>query len=163
MATAKQLPALSDKQIASFWKRVERRGPSDCWNWTLCCNEKGYGIVQFRPHGTFRTHRVAFELSMGRLDSDKILLHSCDNPRCCNPAHLKPGTDAENTKDMISKGRDRKARGEDSGRAKIKTHQVLEIRRLDEKGIALTEIAKTIGVSTATAFSVARRRTWRHL
>ena len=52
-----------------------------------------------------RSHRLAYELDIGPVPNGMMLCHFCDNPACCNPWHLAPGTAKQNTQDMIAKGR----------------------------------------------------------
>ncbi len=93
-----------------FWSFVDKSaGPDACWPWTGS-RLKGYGA--FRRYGNRRVAtRIAWEYVTGAPPPDDlVIMHSCDNPPCCNPAHLKPGTDAENVADCIAKGRN--SRGE---------------------------------------------------
>ena len=50
--------------------------------------------------------RIAVALD-GRPAGDLIVLHACDNPECVRPDHLRLGTYAENTRDMLDRGRSR--------------------------------------------------------
>jgi hypothetical protein len=113
-----KLRAVTD-DAARFWEKVDRRGPNECWPFIGYCEPRGYG--RFSPLGGERTrqaHRVAWELGHGReipkSDVEIVVMHSCDNPPCCNPAHLSLGTDAENQADCVAKGR--KSRGPEHGR-----------------------------------------------
>lgn len=97
-----------------FWTRVDVRGPDDCWNWTGP-TKRGYGHAAVNRHRqvpgrtrikSVRANRVAYELHHGvELDPKQLVCHSCDNPSCCNPAHLWLGTNADNIHDMLAKGR----------------------------------------------------------
>lgn len=75
--------------------------PSGCWEYTGTLNHKGYGeICEGGAHGrTKRAHRVSYELFVGPIPTGKLIRHSCHNPPCVNPDHLKPGTHLENMKD----------------------------------------------------------------
>lgn len=95
-----------------FWSKVDRRGADECWSWTASTFRHGYGKFQLgrddeHPDGRVAyAPRVAWELANGRAIPDgKVVRHHCDNPPCCNPAHLAVGTQAENTSDMVRRGR----------------------------------------------------------
>lgn len=86
-----------------LWARVERRGPGECWEWTAHRLPKGYGV--FGPGVV--AHRVAWEVAHGPIPDGLHVLHTCDNPPCCNPGHLRLGTPQDNVDDMMRKGRSR--------------------------------------------------------
>lgn len=86
-----------------FWSFVAVAGASECWPWTGSLRDKGYGQVAWGGRPT-KAHRVAFLLGYGRWP-DPNALHRCDNPGCCNPAHLFEGTTEDNNRDMWNKGR----------------------------------------------------------
>lgn len=99
-----------------FWGSVDKRGEDDCWHWTRGRNTKGYGLVHVKslPEDYERTgrmatqltaHRVAYYLSRGDMNPADYICHTCDNPSCCNPAHLWLGSQQDNVNDMIAKGR----------------------------------------------------------
>ena len=78
-----------------FWSKVRKLGPGDCWPWLAATNEHGYGVM--RPEGTgptVKAHRVSALLD-GRDPAGRVVLHSCDNPPCVNPAHLVVGDQAD--------------------------------------------------------------------
>lgn len=86
-----------------FWEKVRRAGPDECWEWIAAKQSKGYGHIYV--DGTVRdAHRVSFYLEHGRWPQPNCL-HSCDNPSCVNPAHLREGTQSENIIEMFTKGR----------------------------------------------------------
>lgn len=78
-----------------------------CWPWQGNRNEDGYGRLSPRRGVIIMAHRYAYERYIGPIPENLKLLHSCDNPPCCNPAHLFIGTQADNVADMIKKGRGR--------------------------------------------------------
>lgn len=146
-----------------FWEKVDRRGPDDCWLWTKATNEHGYGVM--RPAGkrsgpTVKAHRVSLMLAGVGIDG-LVIRHSCDNPPCVNPAHLSVGTKAENSADMVARGRS--ARGSRSGASKLAERQVVEIRARCGAGELHRVVAADYGVSRITITNVVNRKTWRHV
>ena len=93
-----------------FHLKYEVDAETGCWNWTACLNGKaGYG--QFWDGArVVLAHRFAYELLVGPIGDGLNALHRCDNPRCCNPAHVFLGTQKDNAADMIAKGRDKDGR-----------------------------------------------------
>jgi hypothetical protein len=96
--------ALSEEDREIFWSRVDRRGPDECWLWTGGRDPKGYGQF-YRGRTKYRANRAVLELLTGRPLGDLLSCHRCDNPPCCNPAHLFIGTISDNTRDAFLKGR----------------------------------------------------------
>ncbi|WP_051531721.1 HNH endonuclease [Sphingomonas sp. URHD0057] len=102
-------------QRDAFWAKVERGGEDECWPF-IGSRTVGYGYFYWGSSFGVRAHRVAYSLTHNiELRRDDVILHRCDNPPCCNPAHLTLGTHADNVADKVAKGR---ARGGNSG----KTH-----------------------------------------
>lgn len=88
-----------------FWPNVNMSG--DCWAWTSTKMGNGYGAT--RPAKGLRAtgaHRFSWALHNGRWpDPGQVVMHSCDNPACVNPAHLSLGTQAENIQQCVERGR----------------------------------------------------------
>lgn len=74
-----------------------------CIEWRGMRTVAGYGMVSGKPRRY--AHRWAYEKFHGPIAPGLYVLHTCDNPPCINPLHLRVGTHAENMRDMISKGR----------------------------------------------------------
>lgn len=93
-----------------FWAKVDVRGANDCWPWTGSRDTAGYGrIARSRSDETGGrqelAHRVSLELAGVEITPGQYVLHSCDNPPCVNPRHLRPGNQLDNMQDAIERGR----------------------------------------------------------
>jgi hypothetical protein len=86
-----------------FWSKVAKG--DECWVWTAYLDERGYGRVGFNGKVQY-AHRVAYQLEVGPIPEGAHILHSCDNPPCVNPAHLRAGTRSDNMRDKVARGRD---------------------------------------------------------
>lgn len=180
--------------VRRFWRFVNRAGP--CWAWTGGRDKDGYGLLSW-PIGdgrtrTVRVHRLSWALRNGSIPPGVHILHSCDNPPCCNPDHLFPGTAAINNADKATKGRslsgDRnparrhqehiragiqrnreawiaaKARGEHVRTARLTTKQVIDIRRRYVKGVTRqVDLAAEFGVTQQQIGAIINRRSWAHV
>lgn len=104
--TPKPLPQLTDKDKARFWRKVEKRGPDECWPWKAAHLPTGYGLFHFGQDRTVVATRVSFFLATGEDPVGFQVQHACDNPPCVNPAHLKKGTPWDNTLDMWDRNRE---------------------------------------------------------
>lgn len=93
--------------VARLWSKVSiPRSPRHaemCWEWRGS-RVRGYGQLKVNGH-PLRAHRMAYELVCGAVPDGLMVLHSCDNPKCCNPAHLRAGTAADNYQDAVERGR----------------------------------------------------------
>ena len=80
-------------------------GLNACWNWKGNCFTSQYG--RFKMHNkTYLSHRLVYQYYYNTcLTKQDVVMHICDNPKCCNPLHLKKGTTADNVKDKMNKKR----------------------------------------------------------
>ena len=146
-----------------FWEKVDRSGgPDACWPWMAYRTKHGYGMIGLGGKGNpERSHRVAWLLTHGPIPEGELIRHSCDNPPCCNPAHLSPGTPGDNMADRDAAGR--QARGESAGRVKLTEFDVREIRAQRAAGATAPSLASRYGVAIVTIYSIQYRKSWRHI
>lgn len=85
-----------------FWKHVAKT--EGCWEWTGSTSKKGYGKLNIGGV-TKAAHRFSYEIANGPIPEKLFVLHRCDNPPCVRPDHLFTGTNEDNVKDMMKKGR----------------------------------------------------------
>lgn len=142
---------------SSFWSKVQVLGLDECWNWTASTFPNGYGRVTFRG-SVMGAHRVAYELTHDGILKSLDVLHSCDNRVCCNPLHLRQGTDRDNVKDKMSRGR--QTMGTRNGMSRITEAQVLSIR-VDQR--IQSVIAKEHGITQSMVSKIKLKSSWGHL
>lgn len=91
-----------------LWRHVDKTG--ECWKWTAAKvggkMSMGHGVMRLQDRNVL-VHRVSWELHFGPIPDGLCVLHRCDNPPCVRPDHLFLGTKADNTADMMRKGRKR--------------------------------------------------------
>lgn len=144
-----------------LWARIAVGGLDDCWIWQKGVDAYGYG--QINEGGSrgrcLRAHRVAWTLTHGPIPDGMHVLHKCDTPRCCNPAHLFLGTGLDNIADCVSKGRH--IRGENSPRAKLSESEVAGIRARLAAGDTQSKIADSFGVRQTSISHIKTGATWK--
>lgn len=146
-----------------FWAKVAKGKPDECWLWTSSTLPSGYGQFSI-GHKKIVAHRFSYELHYGPLPDGMFALHKCDVRNCVNPNHLFAGTKADNSQDMVNKGRCRAPHGEKVHTAKLTAKQVHEIRKLLANGShTQTEIAKQYGVTYYTIHGIQTGATWKHV
>lgn len=85
--------------LARYAKQIIVKGPDECWGWNGRRNTHGYGVVEAPVFGrrvVKYAHRVAYETWHGQIAPGLDVMHTCHNPECTNPNHLRLGTRADN-------------------------------------------------------------------
>lgn len=149
-------PAVTEGLANRFYAKVVKG--EGCWDWLGWKDARGYGYI-WADGRMFGAYRVSLLLTRGPSEG-KIALHSCDNPSCVNPDHLRWGTYKENTADKINRKRANTPRGTNNYIAKLNDEIVRLIR-----GSSLTnrELAKMYGVWPGTIQAVRNRKNWSHV
>lgn len=177
-----------------FWERVKILGPRECWEWQGSRSKLGYGIVPPSIRRAFderSAHRVACSWHWSD-DKRPYALHSCDNPPCCNPRHLRWGTAQENTNDKecalwmelarVARLRSEEVPGRFESRslpgpfsknplrpdqarsgAKLTVETVLALRAEHDAGVSVKEIAIARGMNVSHVYQIVTRKAWRHV
>ncbi len=151
--------------IARFWAKVDRRDAGECWPW-MATTRESYGAIKHRGK-VFSAHCVAWILANARqIPKGQIVRHSCDNPQCCNPAHLLLGTPADNVRDMHERGLARYARGAQCYNAVLTEELVRTIRSIREaERIGYRAIARRLGIPEheQAVKGVVENKSWKHV
>lgn len=147
------IPAPAARFSSALLDRIDSTGGNaSCWPWVGPVDRDGYGVVT----RSGRAHRLAWQEHHGReLTPAEVVRHSCDNPCCCNPAHLILGTQIENIDDRVQKGRS--AKGSSNGRAKLAAKTVIDIYCSKEPVCAT---ARKHGVDESTVRNIRSGKTW---
>ncbi len=149
-----------------FWRFVDKKEESECWEWLGQRLSNGYGRISLGAKllGSDGAHRVSWKLFNKADIPEKgmFVMHKCDNPSCVNPHHLSIGTPKENTQDMIAKGRKRvvSPKGEGNGKSLLNEEKVRLIR---SSTLSHAGIARELGVSPNCVRGVRIGRTWTHI
>lgn len=138
-----------------LWSKVDKRGPDECWPWKGWIHEDSYGRTQIDGKAYF-AHRVIFNLvhpgaitlsAPRKRSAWGFLRHSCDNPICCNPKHLKVGTHQENMDDKVERGRLPDYSADKGPRCKLTMIEARKARALYKKSVGPTALARQFGIS----------------
>lgn len=141
--------------LKEHWFRYVDETPENaCWLWMGPKDKDGYGKMCHEGKH-LRAHRVSYELHIGKIESGKLVCHSCDNPTCVNPAHLFVGTNSENMIDMVCKER--------GGAQKLSPSDVMAIRTLLAEGYGAEDVAVKFNVHVYTIRRIRNGRRWGHL
>lgn len=132
---------------------------SGCWEWSGYRDSNGYGDTYYLGKKD-RTHRVAWQLFVGPLMRGDFVLHRCDNPPCCNPQHLFLGSQTENMRDCVSKGRFRFVPPERRFLAVGKDVPISDILSRRGRGESMRSVAKALGIPFTTVWRVSHGTHW---
>lgn len=140
-----------------FGSKVTKTGT--CWVWTSATAGSGYGF--FWIGGVKRSdyaHRIAYQMHKGAIPDGMVVMHSCDNKLCVNPAHLSVGTNTDNMSDSARKGRIAFGVRNGGGR-KLTDNSVRRIKSL--RGVlGSTKVGRSFGVASQTIKAIWRGRSW---
>lgn len=146
--------------------RIDKNHPSGCWVYSGATDRRGYGRPgRIRPDGSrgrYYAHRRVYELEVGPIPDGMLVLHRCDNPPCCNPAHLFLGTDQDNVTDKMNKGRHKQV-GEQNIHAKLTNEEAKAIYaryKRDGRTSNAAELAAEFNSTIPSIHNIGQARTW---
>lgn len=163
-----RLPASNLKRATPaerFASKVDKRGSDECWPFTGSTAEHKLGHGEFfvsPDRGKVPAHSYALELATGTpCPPGMEACHHCDNPPCCNPAHIYYGTRQQNVDDMITRGRN--ARGERVNSARLTEGQVVEMRNRYVSGERQLALAAEFGIRGSAVSLIVNGLRWAHV
>lgn len=137
------------------------KNETGCWGWKGG-NAKKYPSLYYDLKG-ISAHRASYMLFKGEIPDGMLILHSCDNTKCCRPSHLRYGSQLDNVKDMYDRGRKNDKVSEEASGAKLKEVQVIEIKKILSQGVVMQKIADKFNVGLVTIFDIKHKKTWKHI
>lgn len=146
-----------------FWEYVDKKKPSECWEWLGYKKPGGYGQFHrygFGRHKPIGAHRFSYELKFGPIPKGLLICHTCDNRYCVNPKHLWLGTHADNFRDM--KNKMRHCYGERNALAKLTSKKVKEIRfKYENTNTTQQKLANEYGIERGSIGKILRNERWK--
>jgi hypothetical protein len=153
-----------------FFEKIKIRTGDDCWEWQGAKLKAGYGQTRVGTKNML-VHRVVYEHTVGPIPDGMVVMHTCDNPSCCNPNHLRLGTQQDNVDDRIAKGRSNYVGmpGENNPNVTLPFDKVVEIRSLykgvqnrmrPRTGPTLKELAQQFGVGVSQIKRIVAFESW---
>jgi len=148
----------SEQIEQNFWQNVNRGG--ECWLWNGKMNVQGYGVTYANYKGNiyWNAHRLSYGIHHGSIPKRYVVMHTCDNPWCVNPEHLRAVTQLENAADCKRKGRNN--RGERNRSAKLTEDDVRFIR---QSPLSISELAGKFDIDYTNILRIIRRERWSHV
>jgi len=144
-----------------FWSRVALTSDAQrCWNWKFTGGSHGYGVYYFKQR-QWLAHRFAFFLTHGRIRRNLLVLHSCDNKKCCNPNHLRQGTHKDNGLDASKRGQIPK--GESTVMAVLTNNQVRDAKRYLRNGMTVRQVFELTHIPTSLLYHIKSETAWQHI
>ncbi len=172
-----------------FSAKVAPEPNTGCWLWCGSPNSSGYGELKVCGR-MLKAHRVSYELHIGEIPQGLHVCHHCDTPLCVNPSHLFVGTNADNVRDRMAKGRGgcahgaangahthpervprgaahyahmkpaRRRCGTANGRAKLTLKDVEQLRARRAEGVPYRKLGREFGISGAQAHLIVTGKSW---
>lgn len=140
---------------ARFWAKVQKGELNECWLWLGSKDSGGYGLIgNTDTKRLMKTNRLSWIIHFGEIPKGMKVCHHCDTPACVNPSHLFLGTQADNVRDMVKKGRGQRhgkggVYGDKNPLAKFTQEDFDKVLELRAKGLSTRQIAIIVGMSAS--------------
>ena len=142
--------------VSRFWRAVDVRAEHECWPWCGDTDDAGYGVFVYRGRKA-GAHEFALSFTTGERRLPELdTCHSCDNPPCCNPAHLRFDTRRANVRDMLERGRARNG-------SELTIADVVLIRKRRAAGARQKDLAEQFGLTDGAVSMIVRGIRWPHV
>jgi len=144
-----------------FWKHVVMLPDAPgCWLWVGATASHGYGNIETENRREMvLSHRLSYEMHKGPIPDGLLVRHRCDTRCCVNPEHLEVGTQKDNLRDMVERGR--ASKGPERGtRWKLTAADVIAIREAGRTGVKHRDIARQFNMSQAQVSKIIARDAW---
>ena len=155
-----EAPQYTMRDVVDRFVEKTKKNANGCVEWTARLDRHGYGrFGMLRADGQRRpmaAHRVSYMLFVGDY-GDLHVLHKCDNPKCVNPTHLFLGTNGDNVRDAVQKGRHRAG----NLNVKLTKADAEQIRKLRDSGRSAASIARQFGLDRKTVYRIVVRKIWK--
>lgn len=152
--------------VERFEAKFEKGPETECWPWLASHNGAGYGMIWDQERGRkVLATRVSYELYKGPIPDGGLILHSCDNPICVNPNHLRVGSYKDNVTDMDVRGRrvPVSMKGDGNPGAVLKAAEVTSLLKDYVDGVPRKTIASRYGISEYSLSDYTDGKSWVHL
>lgn len=150
-----------------FLDKFAQGNSDECWNWQANTNGSGYGLLwSLEDKRKVLAHRYSLTYFTGiKLRPNQLVLHSCDNPACVNPAHLRAGSHKDNVADMDARGRRVVValKGDGNPGSTLKPSEVASLLRDYIAGVPRKDIAAKYRISEYSVSDYTDGKSWTHL
>lgn len=153
----RELIGVDSDRVRRFVEKVsEEPDENGCWLW-IGGKSRNRSNLRYGSFNGMRAHRLIYEWVVGFIPDGMVILHTCDVPHCVNPNHLRLGTQADNVRDMIEKGR------KVTKTQKLNPEAVSDIRRRYQQGETQAVIAKDYNIHSSQVSKIVNRVWWKHV